>query len=151
MSDTRMIGQVKWFNNKAGYGFITVNEGEHANKDVFIHYSSIRVTNSQYKYLVQGEYVEFVLTKSSTEGHEFQANDISGIKGGPLMCESRQSTDRRPRPPATPRQPSDRPQRQPSDRPRRQRDPSATPRAAPKADADGFVQQTRRSAKTSTA
>ena len=142
MTDTtaRIVGQVKWFNNKAGYGFITVNEGEQANKDIFIHYSSIRVTNSQYKYLVQGEYVEFSLTKSTTEGHEFQANDISGIKGGPLMCESRQSTDRR--------------QRQPADRPRVQRDASATPRAprTPRAeaeataDADGFV-PARRSAK----
>jgi len=65
-SDTqtvRLVGQVKWFNNKAGYGFITVSDGEQAGKDIFIHYSTIRVTNSQYKYLVQGEYVEFTLTK----------------------------------------------------------------------------------------
>jgi cold shock CspA family protein len=85
----RLLGQVKWFNNKAGYGFITVNDGEYADKDIFIHYSAIRVTNSQYKYLVQGEYVEFSLVKSSTDGHEFQAVDISGVKGGALMCETR--------------------------------------------------------------
>jgi len=85
----RLLGQVKWFNNKAGYGFITVNEGEHSGKDIFIHYSTIRTTNSQYKYLVQGEYVEFNLVKSTTENHEYQAVDISGIKGGPLMCETR--------------------------------------------------------------
>jgi cold shock CspA family protein len=91
-SDTqtvRLVGQVKWFNNKAGYGFITVSDGEQAGKDIFIHYSTIRVTNSQYKYLVQGEYVEFTLTKSSGEEHEFQAGDVSGIKGGALMCETR--------------------------------------------------------------
>jgi cold shock CspA family protein len=85
----RLLGQVKWFNNKAGYGFITVNDGEHSGKDIFIHYSTIRTTNSQYKYLVQGEYVEFNLVKSTTENHEYQAVDISGIKGGPLMCETR--------------------------------------------------------------
>jgi cold shock CspA family protein len=85
----RLLGQVKWFNNKAGYGFITVNEGEHSGKDIFIHYSTIRTTNSQYKYLVQGEYVEFNLVKSTTDNHEYQAVDISGIKGGPLMCETR--------------------------------------------------------------
>jgi hypothetical protein len=85
----RLLGQVKWFNNKAGYGFITVNDGEYANKDIFIHYSAIRVTNSQYKYLVQGEYVEFSLVKSSSETHEYQATDISGVKGGALMCETR--------------------------------------------------------------
>jgi cold shock CspA family protein len=85
----RLLGQVKWFNNKAGYGFITVNDGEHSGKDIFIHYSTIRTTNSQYKYLVQGEYVEFNLVKSTTDNHEYQAVDISGIKNGPLMCETR--------------------------------------------------------------
>jgi len=128
----RIVGQVKWFNNKAGYGFITVNEGEHANKDIFIHYSSIRVTNSQYKYLMQGEYVEFSLTKSNTEGHEFQANDISGIKSGPLMCESRQTF--RPSP--------DRGVRR---SPYRPRDSAATPRA-PRPDSDGFEKPRRRHA-----
>ena len=90
-ASVRLLGQVKWFNNKAGYGFITVNDGEYSGKDIFIHYSAIRVTNSQYKYLVQGEYVEFSLVKSSTDGHEFQAVDISGVKGGALMCETRRN------------------------------------------------------------
>jgi cold shock CspA family protein len=96
MSDTiatqsaRILGQVKWFNNKAGYGFITVNDGEQSGKDIFVHYSTIRVSN-QYKYLVQGEYVEFEMIVSTTDGHEFQANDVSGIKGGPLMCETRRT------------------------------------------------------------
>jgi len=88
----RLTGQVKWFNNKAGYGFITVNVGEHSGKDIFIHYSAIRVVNSQYKFLVQGEYVEFDLVKSTSESHEYQALDISGINGGQLMCEARRQT-----------------------------------------------------------
>jgi len=87
----RILGQVKWFNNKAGYGFITVSDGEQAGKDIFVHYSSIKVVNSQYKYLIQGEYVEFVLTKSAGEQHEYQASDISGIKNGLLMCETRRT------------------------------------------------------------
>lgn len=85
----RFLGQVKWFNNKAGYGFITVSDGEQAGKDIFIHFSSIAASDSQYKYLVQGEYVEFVLDKSTTDSHEFQATQVSGIKGGKLMCETR--------------------------------------------------------------
>jgi CspA family cold shock protein len=89
VQSARLLGQVKWFNNKAGYGFITVNDGEHSGKDIFIHYSTIRTVNSQYKYLVQGEYVEFNLVKSTTDKHEYQAVDISGIKDGPLMCETR--------------------------------------------------------------
>jgi cold shock CspA family protein len=88
-STTRMVGQVKWFNTKTGYGFITAKEGEHEGKDIFTHYSSIRVTDSQYKYLVQGEYVDLVIVKSSQGNHEFQSSDVTGIKGGGLMCETR--------------------------------------------------------------
>lgn len=86
---TKTLGQVKWFNNKAGYGFITINDGTAQAKDVFIHYSNIRVTNSQYKYLVQGEYVEFDLETSTNDKYEFQANNITGLKSGKLMCETR--------------------------------------------------------------
>jgi len=97
MSDTqevsaaRIMGQVKWFNNKAGYGFITVNDGEHSGKDIFVHFSTVRVSNSQYKYLTQGEYVEFTLDKSSNSSHELQATDVTGIHGGKLMCEVRRT------------------------------------------------------------
>ena len=91
VESARLIGQVKWFNNKAGYGFITVSDGENAGKDIFSHFSTIQVGDSQYKYLVQGEYVEFELSISTNAAHEFQATKISGIKGGMLMCETRQS------------------------------------------------------------
>ena len=87
-TETRLIGMVKWFNKKSGYGFITVLEGEVKDKDIFVHYSTLRVSNSHYKYLVQGEYIEFVLEKSQMEGHVFQASDVSGVKEGPLMCET---------------------------------------------------------------
>ena len=87
----RLLGAIKWFNNKSGYGFITVNDGDMTGKDVFVHYKTIRVANSQYTYLVQGEYVEFSLDKSTTGNHEYQANDVTGIKGGKLMCETRNS------------------------------------------------------------
>jgi CspA family cold shock protein len=85
----RTTGCVKWFNNKSGFGFITVLDEENAGKDIFVHYSAIKVSKDQFRYLVQGEYVEFELTKSA-EGskHEYQADKISGIKGGNLMCES---------------------------------------------------------------
>ena len=95
MSDetqSRSVGKVKWFNNKAGYGFITASEGEFVGKDIFVHYSTINVSNPQYKYLVQGEYVEFDLIKSQNESHEYQAMNVSGIKGGSIMCETRASS-----------------------------------------------------------
>ena len=88
-SSEHLIGRVKWFNNKAGYGFITVTDGEKSGSDFFVHHSAIDVENQQYKYLVQGEYVEFGLVKTTSGDHEWQASNVNGIKGGKLMCETR--------------------------------------------------------------
>ena len=82
-------GRVKWFNNKAGYGFITVTDGSRSESDVFVHHSAIRVQNQQYKYLVQGEYVQFGLMAMEGGKHEVQASNVCGINGGKLMCETR--------------------------------------------------------------
>ena len=83
--ESNQRGRVKWFNNKDGYGFITIN----SELDVFVHHSSIKVENQQYKYLVQGEYVEFNLVTLQDSKHKFQASDVCGINGGKLMCETR--------------------------------------------------------------
>jgi len=85
----QLTGRVKWFNNKAGYGFITVTDGERSGSDIFVHHSTIKVDNQQYKYLVQGEYVDFSIAKTTSGDHEYQAVDVHGIKGGKLMCETR--------------------------------------------------------------
>jgi len=86
---SRFIGRVKWFNNKAGYGFITVTDGSHSGKDIFVHHTALGVSGEQYKYLVQGEYVEFSIQELVGNAHTTQACDVSGIKGGKLMCETR--------------------------------------------------------------
>ena len=91
-SSERFTGRVKWFNNKAGYGFITVTDGLKSGTDVFVHHSSIKVDSEQYKYLVQGEYVDFNLSDTKTSDHEFQAGEVCGIKGGKLMCETRRDS-----------------------------------------------------------
>ncbi len=49
----RYYGQVKWFNQSKGYGFITQENGE----DIFVHYSGIE--GEGYKVLVEGQRVEF--------------------------------------------------------------------------------------------
>ena len=88
-SSERLTGRVKWFNNQAGFGFITVTDGSRAGSDIFVHHSGVSVDSEQYKYLVQGEYVQFGLNPVSSGNHEFQACDVSGINGGKLMCETR--------------------------------------------------------------
>jgi CspA family cold shock protein len=85
----RFTGRVKWFNNKAGYGFISITDGAQAGTDVFVHHSAIGVSSEQYKYLVQGEYVQFALSTTQTGNHTVQASGVSGINGGKLMCETR--------------------------------------------------------------
>ena len=88
-SPEHWTGRVKWFNNKAGYGFITITDGFRLDTDIFVHHSIINVENQQYKYLVQGEYVEFDMVRTESGHHEWQALNVSGIRGGKLMCETR--------------------------------------------------------------
>ena len=90
-SAQRTTGRVKWFNNKAGYGFITATTGAQAGTDVFAHHSGLAVASQQYRYLVQGEYVEFQMNSVEGGAHRFQAADVSGIGRGMLMCETRRS------------------------------------------------------------
>lgn len=50
----RTTGQVKWFNNDKGFGFISRGDGE---KDCFVHHSAIQ--GDGYKSLNEGDRVEF--------------------------------------------------------------------------------------------
>lgn len=87
----RSTGVVKWFNNKAGYGFLTVIGDGQTPEDIFVHHSEIQVGKDQYKYLVQGEYVEFVMSTDAGD-HKCLATGVRGVNGGRLMCETRNDT-----------------------------------------------------------
>jgi cold shock protein len=50
-------GQVKWFNDAKGYGFISQEGGE----DVFVHFSAIQ--GQGFKSLSEGDKVEFEVAK----------------------------------------------------------------------------------------
>lgn len=78
------IGQCKWFNDKLGYGFITVQAGNDKGKDIFVHHSGIKPLNSNYKTLKKGEYINFSIINGD---NGLQAVDVTGICGGSLMCD----------------------------------------------------------------
>ena len=136
-SSSPITGKVKWFNSKAGYGFITACEGEHVDKDIFVHFSSIKSDSVHYKYLTQGEYVDFVLTKPANEKHEYHAVNVTGVKGGLIMCETRRlsTISSRSEEYSSPDEPV------PSVKPVVHRKPiSTTSRAEKSVDADGFIE-----------
>jgi cold shock CspA family protein len=58
-------------------------------KDIFVHYSSINAVNAQYKFLLQGEYVEFNILMTNGGKYEYHSANVSGIKGGTIMCETK--------------------------------------------------------------
>lgn len=57
MSEQRVTGTVKWFNDAKGYGFLAVEGG----KDVFVHYSAI--ASEGFRSLAEGDRVEFSIEK----------------------------------------------------------------------------------------
>jgi CspA family cold shock protein len=50
-----VVGKVKWFNTKKGFGFIVPESDQ--NQDVFVHYSSIK--GDGFKSLLRGQAVQF--------------------------------------------------------------------------------------------
>ena len=67
--------QVKWFNKRKGYGFVS--------GDLFVHHSDIVV--SGYKYLKRGEYITGEVSESV--GKKKLSNIRAPMEGGKLMCE----------------------------------------------------------------
>ena len=53
----KVRGQVKWFNNAKGFGFI----GREGGADVFVHYTAI--TGEGYRSLQEGDTVQFEIVQ----------------------------------------------------------------------------------------
>jgi cold shock CspA family protein len=98
----KYTGQCKWFNDKLGYGFVTICSGDEKGKDIFVHHSGVKPLNSNYKTLRKGEYIQFNVVDGM---NGLQAVDVRGIGGGPLMCDfvsSRKTISSSPPPPPPP-------------------------------------------------
>ncbi len=78
-------GVCKWFNNKKGYGFVTIVSENNKGNDIFVHQSNINPTKSTYRTLCQGEYIQFNLGDNDNGQ---QAVNVRGIDNGPLMCDN---------------------------------------------------------------
>ena len=66
-----MIGKVKWFDSKKGYGFILTEEG----REVFVHYTGIVADG--FRALTEGQNVEFEIG-SNEKG--VQAVNVTVVK-----------------------------------------------------------------------
>jgi CspA family cold shock protein len=80
----KTVGQCKWFSDRLGYGFLTVVSDELKGKDIFVHHSGIAPLNSKYRTLRKGEYVNFDVHDGD---NGYQASNVTGVYGGPLMCD----------------------------------------------------------------
>ncbi|MGA7615894.1 MAG: cold-shock protein [Thermoanaerobaculia bacterium] len=66
----RKTGNVKWFNDAKGFGFITTSDGD----DVFVHFSAIQ--GNGFRSLAEGAAVEFDVV-SGPKG--LQAANVTAI------------------------------------------------------------------------
>ena len=66
-------GQVKWFDAKKGFGFISVDGGN----DVFVHFSAIQ--GDGFKSLDEGDSVEFSVDYDSTYTYQWLLNETDII------------------------------------------------------------------------
>jgi CspA family cold shock protein len=64
-------GQVKWFSEKKGYGFISREDGD----DIFVHYSAI--DKDGFKTLREGDEVEFEISQGEKGLH---ATDVKPVE-----------------------------------------------------------------------
>ena len=85
----RVKGKVKWFNSRLGYGFVQIVSDSSINDDIFVHHRALKCGVGKYKYLIQGEYVEFEIVKVTNIKYSYEASDVTGILGNKLLCETR--------------------------------------------------------------
>ena len=68
-------GEVKWFNNAKGWGFIVPEEG---GDDIFVHFSAIDGTG--YKSLLAGQIVNFDLAKGERGLHAANVTALTEVE-----------------------------------------------------------------------
>lgn len=80
-------GRVKFYNRKNGFGYILDLD---TNDEFFVHATGISPnSDSQSRVLHDGEYVRFQTRPDDrNEGKNDICWDVTGLRGGPLLCDS---------------------------------------------------------------
>lgn len=77
---SKLIGTVKWYNDKKGFGII-----KSESKEVFVHYSQIQSNTNNFKKLAEKEEVEFEIG-TDKNGREC-AKNVCAPNGAKLLFE----------------------------------------------------------------
>ena len=72
-------GTVKWFNSRKGFGFITPEDGS---DDVFVHFSTIKGEDNEFKTIYEGDIVEYEVVDGKKGP---QANEVTVLEKGPQI------------------------------------------------------------------
>ena len=85
------VGNVIWFDQKKGFGFIKIitPESEYSEKEIFVHYSSVKSEN-RFKKLYPGENVSLDVIKNTSEntnGKEYICDNVTGLYGSSLLVD----------------------------------------------------------------
>ena len=65
-----VVGTVKWFNDKRGFGFIAQDNGD----DVFVHFSAVKTEG--FRTLSEGDRVEFEISSGPKGLHALNVTKV---------------------------------------------------------------------------
>ena len=91
MDQTKLKGQVGWFDEKKGFGVIIYKDDEKT-KEYFAHHSEINVDKNVFRALYQDEDVEFIHSYNEDK-KKLVAKKINGVDGNKLKCENNLKKD----------------------------------------------------------
>jgi len=82
------VGWTKFFSAQKGYGFLTDLD---TGREVFVHYTALQRRDRGWRGLYRGEYVAY--RPFVDENGHVSAVEVTGVGGGPLMCEANAVTE----------------------------------------------------------
>jgi len=85
----REVGQVKFFDHKKGFGFIDVlkPDSDYYGQEVFFHFSEINC-KSQFKKVIPGEIVSFVVSNKDGDESRKVCVDITGVYNAVMLVDN---------------------------------------------------------------